>query len=64
MTDNPMSDEYKKVQNKWFFALEPTYTMSRADIDELTDLLELLSKKYHFRWCQTFWKENMTKANP
>jgi hypothetical protein len=42
---------------KPFFALEHTKDTSENDVEDMCELLELICKRYHFRWSQAMWKE-------
>ncbi len=43
---------------KWYFMLEPTRRMSEEDDEDLCALMELLAKRYGFKWSRQHYGKN------
>lgn len=55
---NQVSEQIKENNKRFFFAIEHTNKTSANDVEDMCELLELLTKKYNMKWCQAVWKDD------
>jgi hypothetical protein len=49
------------IDRHFFFAIETTSKTSIYDIEDFSELLEVICKRYNLKWCQTEWKTDIMK---
>lgn len=60
---NEASERLKALRKKWFIYLEFGSNTSENDINDMVELLEMLSKRYNMRSGLAIWREKMEKQD-